>query len=117
AEDGIRARNVTGVQTCALPISSLAATVLLLAACSQSPADRGDNGTAPVALCNDGLLTGTIRTDRQLSQPGTDCYYQISGSGNLTVAATLSAAPGALVLVDSGLRIMVTDGGSVDLQG
>src|SRR5690625_349212 len=98
-------------------VPNLAALLLLLTACSQSPADPDDNGTGPVALCNDGLLTGTIRTDRRLSQPGTDCYYQISGSQNLTVAATLSATPGALVLVDPGLRIMVTEGGSIDLQG
>src|SRR5207249_7920110 len=44
AEDGIRDRNVTGVQTCALPISSPAASFL-----SASP-------TPPSPLCTPTLL-------------------------------------------------------------
>src|SRR5437667_4250413 len=41
AEDGIRDRDVTGAQTCALPISRAAARDL--------PDDRGAGGPAPVA--------------------------------------------------------------------
>src|SRR5207249_8664564 len=40
AEDGIRDRNVTGVQTCALPISLHSPRVLVTVHCSPSPASQ-----------------------------------------------------------------------------
>src|SRR5699024_11359175 len=47
AEDGIRDRNVTGVQTCALPISSISFTLLavfMLSACATgTPSNEGGN--------------------------------------------------------------------------
>src|SRR6266851_2715198 len=40
AEDGIRDRDVTGVQTCALPISMASAPFLTMARCSPAPTAR-----------------------------------------------------------------------------
>src|SRR5207249_9251242 len=58
AEDGIRDRNVTGVQTCALPICMLVPTLL-------------EHGTeAQKGRFIPGTLLGTIRWCQGYSEPG-----------------------------------------------
>src|SRR5438067_332220 len=55
AEDGIRDRNVTGVQTCALPICSCAATYvrqIAIAASSLRPIRRASTSSFPAAASN-----------------------------------------------------------------
>src|SRR5699024_12158117 len=47
AEDGIRVRNVTGVQTCALPIYRYAANRRSGLAAAAQPAGRGGGGPSP----------------------------------------------------------------------
>src|SRR5699024_11826548 len=49
AEDGIRDRNVTGVQTCALPISRSASTVFTVSPASFRPAALSRACNAPLA--------------------------------------------------------------------
>src|SRR5271167_4691190 len=51
AEDGIRARNVTGVQTCALPISSSACCSANFTATNLSPSATAPTSSTPAARC------------------------------------------------------------------
>src|SRR5207253_1231270 len=64
AEDGIRDGHVTGVQTCALPISdrqtSKSQTTTGRSACDGSTADSADRGSSPVAS-----TAGATRSDRR----------------------------------------------------
>src|SRR5207249_7517504 len=60
AEDGIRDRNVTGVQTCALPISFLRDIDHLPCGCSERPAKQlfGDVGGQPGTAERESWLEG-----------------------------------------------------------
>src|SRR5699024_12063303 len=69
AEDGIRDRNVTGVQTCALPISIVVLMgVQHIASIAEALIDHGRSKETPVAVTQDATLptqrtvTGTLAT-------------------------------------------------------
>src|SRR5258706_14179747 len=65
AEDGIRDWSVTGVQTCALPISCAARGLLRLGRHLQSAAAATGSGNRPAQGRNAGRLRGGDRRHRQ----------------------------------------------------
>ena len=66
AEDGIRDTSVTGVQTCALPISTAVFTGFLLGPGGGRGAGRGDCGVATaLSRTADALHAVLARADRQ----------------------------------------------------
>src|SRR5207249_6414023 len=87
AEDGIRDRNVTGVQTCALPICPLLVTILLIAF---SYACGSGSPTSPAPVANfQGQYTGTYSV---ASCTETAAYVGFCASAGFTNSIVLPIA-------------------------
>src|SRR6266567_9003555 len=88
AEDGIRDLTVTGVQTCALPISTSVALVSSSTACVSSPApgDRPIGGSALAVCCRTArhhtaykrlVLTVPGSADSEPQNPSAGCSHRL----------------------------------------
>src|SRR5688572_32761263 len=84
AEDGIRDLTVTGVQTCALPISPLQASAATPAQATQPAADREREPaatpapTAPVAAAANDASAGTVdRKSTRLNSSHSQISYAV----------------------------------------
>src|SRR5690554_5332320 len=93
--------------------SLLAALALLLVACggTANPDPNDPGGSA----CRE-TLNGNVRAPLHLQNFGEGCDYLVTGD-YLDVEARVTADPGTLVAVAAGTRIMVRDGGSIELEG
>src|SRR5437868_9361762 len=89
AEDGIRDRNVTGVQTCALPISELGESIIAagrgLVAAGLKPGDRVGiflhNSWEFCVACHAITLAGGIPSPLNPSSREREVCYQVSDAG------------------------------------
>src|SRR5438067_13918320 len=104
AEDGIRDRNVTGVQTCALPILSPAATVsadgVTVTVATESPGGGG-GGNESTTRCAvplfPWLLAVTVVVPRRRARRMTDCPNSpsmLATVGSATLHFTLASLAG-----------------------
>src|SRR5207249_5233826 len=83
AEDGIRDRNVTGVQTCALPISMMECKAALTEA-------KGDLESATTILRKRGLASAAKKAGRMTSQGVVGSYIHLGGKVGVLVEVNRS---------------------------
>src|SRR5690554_809995 len=96
---------------------TLAGTLLLLTACGGSAnTPGGPTGPSPDPQSCRETLSGVISTPKHLQNHSSDCDYFVTGRV-LDVEARLTAAPGTVIAVDTGTRIVIGDGGSIDIEG
>src|SRR5438067_12360755 len=75
AEDGIRDRNVTGVQTCALPISSRSITLIPVSNIAVDGDVRdGDQGNRPARALREGRQGRPVQIGR--ASVGKECRWR-----------------------------------------